>query len=171
VGKTQRALTSLVAAIPAGVLTYLLVMVFLSRADTLKTMTMIVAFLTLACAMLVTLMPIGLLVLGGRKTKSDDKPAAGAAGDESGEAALVEDADVEASDAEISSGDISDSVEVSDSDLEESDEFVMDDSDADIMSDSSGEFSTGPASSLDEIDSVDFEDEEEEEPKPKKRKK
>ena len=167
-GKTQRALTSLVAAVPAGVLLYLLVMTFLNRADSLNMMMKVVAGVTLACAFFVVLMPILLLVLGNRKAKEavdvDDSVA---------EAAVIsnDDDDVadiegdEASDATVGA------LDESDADVDASDEFEIDESDADIMSDSSGEFEAGMGSSLDEIESVDFEDEEEEEPKPKKRKK
>lgn len=167
-GRTQRALTSLVAAIPAGFLSYLLVMVFLNSADSLKMMTQIIAGLTLACSALVTLMPIGLLVMGGRKASpkgAAGKPARDAVS--SGEVDVVEDADVEemveSSDAEVSEFD-------EDADVEEVSEFEMEDSDAEVTADSDDEIASGPASSLDEIESVDFEDEEDE-PKPKKRKK
>ena len=158
-GRTQRALTSLVAAIPAGVLSYLLVMVFLSKADSLKTITQILAGTTLLCSGLVTLMPFGLLIFGGKKAAADDEGKAA-----SGKKSDVDDEEVEA---------VADLEEVEES--EEGDDsgsaFDVEESDADIMADSDDDLSS-PASSLDEIESVDFDDEEEEEkPAPKKRKK
>ncbi len=155
-GRTQRALTSLVAAIPAGFLAYLLVMVFLSRADSLTMMTQIVVGVTLLCAALVALMPIGLMIFTGKKAKDDDEVAARP----SGKKAVVED-DEEVEEA----GEIEELDDVA----AESDEIsAFEESDADIMADSDAEL-TGPASSLDEIESIDFDDEEE--VKPKKRKK
>ncbi len=156
VGRTQRALTSLVAAIPAGFLAYLLVMVFLSRADSLTMITQIVVGVTLLCAALVALMPIGLMIFTGKKAKDDDEVAARP----SSKKAVVED-DEEVEEA----GEIEELDDIA----AESDEIsAFEESDADIMADSDAEL-TGPASSLDEMESIDFD--EEEEVKPKKRKK
>jgi len=160
VGQTQRALTSLVAAIPAGFLTYLLVMVFLNQADSLKTMTQVLAGVTLACSGLVTLMPFGLLIFGGKKAVADDE------GKTAGKAAeVVDDEEVDA---------VADIEEAEEADVNDDSgsAFDVEESDAEISADSDDEIS-GPASSLDEIESVEFEDEEEEEekPAPKKRKK
>ena len=164
-GKTQRALTSLIAAIPAGVLSYLLVMVFLSKADSLKTITQVLAGTTLLCSGLVTLMPFGLLIFGGKKAAADDE------GKTAGKKSDVDDEDVDVEDEGVEA--VSDLEEVEET--EEGDDsasaFDVEESDADIMADSDDDLS-GPASSLDEIESVDFDDEEEEEkPAPKKRKK
>ena len=63
-GRTQRALTSLVAAIPAGFLGYLLVMVFLNQADSLSTKMQVVVGLTLLVTGIVALMPFILLIPG-----------------------------------------------------------------------------------------------------------
>ena len=150
-------MTSLVAAIPAGFLAYLLVMVFLSRADSLTMMTQIVVGVTLLCAAVVALMPIGLMIFTGKKSAVDDDVAV---------ARPSRKADVEDDEEEVEAADEIeeiDEVESSSDDL-----AAFDESDADIMADSDAEL-TGPASSLDEIDSIDFDDEEEEE-KPKKRK-
>lgn len=154
-GRTQRALTSLVAAIPAGFLAYLLVRAFLDSADKLTTTTQVLVGVTLFCAALVTLMPFGLLIFGGKKSvpEEDAKPVSGASEvDDLDDAEAVDD--------------------VEDADADEA--FDIDDSDADVMADSDADFSTDQASSLDEIETVDFDDEEEEEepePAPKKRKK
>lgn len=156
VGRTQRALTSLVAAIPAGFLAYLLVMVFLSRADSLTMMTQIVVGVTLLCAALVALMPIGLMIFTGKKAKDDDDVVTRPS---SRKADVGDDEEVE------EAGEIEELEDVA----AESDEMsAFEESDADIMADSDAEL-TGPASSLDEIESIDFDDEEE--VKPKKRKK
>lgn len=159
-GRTQRALTSLVAAIPAGFLAYSLVMVFLNRADSLTTIMQLLVGVTLACAALVTLMPFGLLIFSGKKSATADDGKAAAS------RASVED-DIEAAEGvEMAEG-----ADVEEVDDEASDAFDIDDSDADVMADSDDEIS-GPASSMDELDSVDFDDDEDEEkPAPKKRKK
>lgn len=157
-GRTQRALTSLVAAIPAGFLSYLLVMVFLNSADSLQTTTQAVVGATLLVSAFVTLMPFGLLVLGGKKAAKDDEPAPAA------DAAVLDD-DVEVAD--------DDEVSVTDDDSEDmaaTSDFDLADSDADVMADSDDELSTGPASSMDEIEAFDMDDEDDE-PKKKKKKK
>lgn len=160
VGRIQRALVSLVAAVPAGFLAFLLVNTFLNSADKLNTTFQVVCGIVLACVAVVILMPFALLIFGGPKTKSED--------DDSPKGKAVEE-DVETIDDD-------DAVEA-DEDVEEveADEALgFDDSDGDIMADSDDEIATGSGSSLDEIETIDFEDdeaEEEEEPAPKKRKK
>ena len=159
-GRTQRALTSLVAAIPAGVLSYLLVMVFLNQADSLKTTMQVVVGLTLLVSFVVTAMPLVLLIPGRKKPATEGDKAVAMASDD-GEVVDVVDDDDEASNA-------------MDEDLEElssTSDFDLGDSDSDVMSDSSGELDTGPTSSMDDIDAFDMDDEEDEKPKPKKRKK
>ena len=152
-GRTQRALTSLVAAIPAGFLGYLLVMVFLNQADSLSTTMQAVVGATLLTAGLVALMPF-ILLIPGRKA------APAAAGSNSGDDAVEVMDDGESG--EIASGevDLDDSPETSDYDLG--------DSDADVLSDSSAEFDTQNNSSLDDIDAFDMDDDDE--PPAKKRK-
>jgi hypothetical protein len=158
VGRTQRALTSLVAAIPAMFLCYLLVMAFLNKADSLSTGMQIIVGATLAVAAFVALMPFGLFVLGGKKAAAAEAPAKrkGAADDEEIET-LDEDAEV------------SDEVNAVSDELAETSDFNIGDSDASVIADSSAEIDTGPISSMDNIETVDFEDEDEE-PKPKKKK-
>ena len=158
-GRTQRALTSLVAAIPAGVLTYLLVMVFLNQADSLNTTMKIVVGLTLLASCAVAAMPLILLIPGKKKSAAEGSKAAMAS--DGDEAVEVADDDAE----------VSDAVDEESGDLSSTSDFDLDDSDADVMSDSSKEFDTGPTSSLDDIDAFDMDDEVEEKPKPKKRKK
>ena len=155
-GRTQRALTSLVAAIPAGFLAYLLVTVFLKQADTLPTMAKVLVGVTLLCAALVALMPFGLLIFGGARKSADDvgKTVASRKGTK---------ADDDDEEVEEAGDDDDDSVSAFDDES---------DGDADIMADSDDDLTSGPPSSMDEIESVNFEDEEEEEkPAPKKRKK
>ncbi len=65
-GKVSFALTSLVAAIPGGFLCYLLVMAFVSHAANLQLMSQIFVGLSLLCAGTVALMPVGILIFGGR---------------------------------------------------------------------------------------------------------
>jgi hypothetical protein len=165
VGRTQRALTSLIAAIPAGFLSYLLVMVFLKQADSLNTTLKVIVGVSLLCAAIITLMPFGLLIFGGKKSvSSDEKPSRGKSDDLDEDLEDVAEVDEDG-----------ESVEGADEELAESSSFDMDDDDADVMADSDDAISTisGNDSSLDEIETADdFEDafEDEDEPKPKKKK-
>lgn len=157
VGRIQRALVSLVAAVPAGFLAFLLVNTFLNSADKLNTTFQVVCGIVLACVVVVILMPFALLIFGGPKKSADDDSPKGKSSE----------------DAEVIDDDVA---EVDEDDGVESDETLgFDDSDADVMADSDDEISTGSGSSLDEIEALDFEDDaedfEEEEPAPKKRKK
>ncbi len=157
-GRTQRALTSLVAAIPAGLLTYQLVMVFMHQADSLKTTMQVVVGLTLLASFLVAIMPLILLIPGRKKSAAAEDDVAEVASDD---AVDVVDDDVE----------VSDAADDASEEASATSDFDLDDSDANVMSDSSGEIDTGPVSSMDELDAFDMDEEEEEKPKPKKRKK
>lgn len=158
-GRTQRALTSLVAAIPAGFLSYLLVMVFLNQADSLKTTMQAVVGATLLASVIVAVMPFVLLIPGKKKALDSAGQAAEAASDEDDAVGVMDDDD------EIS--DVAD--EDAEEDVSATSDFELDDSHADVMSDSDDEVDAGNASSLDDMDAFDME--EEEEPKLKKRKK
>lgn len=143
-GRIQRALTSLVAAIPAGFLSYLLVMVFLQKADGLTTMTQVTVGGTLLVSALVTLMPFILLIFGGSKKNPEQSDAGtGSAGDEE----AVDD----------SSGE----VELADDDADVMDDD-FDDSDANVVAESDDD--------LDAMDDFDIDDEEDEKPKKGKKK-
>lgn len=161
-GRIQRALVSLVAAIPAGFLAFLLVNTFLNSADKLNTTFQVVCGIVLACVVVVILMPFALLIFGGPKSKSDDdETSKGKTADEDVE--TIDDDDAAEVDEDVESDE---TLGFDDSDN------AFDDSDGDIMADSDDEIATGSGSSLDEIETIDFEDEEiEEEPAPKKRKK
>ncbi len=149
-GRIQRALTSLVAAIPASVLVYLLVMVFLNQADSLSTTMQAVVGATLLAAVLVAVMPF-ILLIPGRKAA----PAAGSSADDDAAIEVMDDAG---------------SGEVEMDDAPETSDYDIGDSDADVLSDSSAELDTQNNSSLDDIDAFDMDDDEEE-PPAKKRKK
>jgi len=147
----------LVAAIPAGFLGYLLLMVFLNQADSLNTTMQIVVGATLLVAVIVALMPF-ILLIPGRKPSE-----AASVGSSSGEDIAVDTMGDEGSgEVESSAMDLDDSPETSDYDLA--------DSDADVLSDSSAELDTKGNSSLDDMDAFDMDDEEDE-PPVKKRKK
>jgi len=98
VTKTQVVLTSLVAALPGAVLSYLLIMVFLSYGGGKTVMMQALAAITLLLSIAAVLAPAGLWVFGGPaapRKKNAGKDAEG--GDEAGEdAAEVE--EVEAAD-------------------------------------------------------------------------
>lgn len=88
----QTAAASLVAAVPAGILATLLVMVFLSYSENLQTMTQVLVVGTLLCAAVVVLTPFGILVFGGKKPAAAKSQAAADEGASEGELA-VEDGD------------------------------------------------------------------------------
>lgn len=139
---------SLVAAVPGGILAFLLVMAFLSHADDMGgTLNGIVGF-TLLCSVAAALMPVGIMLFGGPKGATKPKPAkektdadegddSKAAADEFGDSDdssdLLESGDSDASgelmeaDDDDSSGEheLSDEWDTSDADL--SDEFEFDD--------------------------------------------
>jgi hypothetical protein len=64
VSKSNLALTSLVAALPAAFLAYLLVMTLLSGPEQLGGTLMGLVVAALLCAVVIALMPVGVLVLG-----------------------------------------------------------------------------------------------------------
>ncbi len=103
-GKVSFALTSLVAAIPGGFLCYLLVMAFVSHAANLQLMSQIFVGLSLLCAGTVALMPVGILIFGGRSAakKTAAKTPAGkksqAVADEDDAEVLDDDEDLEIED-------------------------------------------------------------------------
>ncbi len=97
----QTAAASLVAAIPAGILATLLVMMFLTQSENLKGLMPVFVILTLLCAAIVLLMPFGILLYSGKaSTKAAPKAAgkAGAKGDD-------EEAEVSASEELLASED------------------------------------------------------------------
>lgn len=63
-------LVSLTSAIPGGVLTAMLVMNFLERADRLTGMLWIVSIATLLTSVLITLLPVGVLLFGPKTEKA-----------------------------------------------------------------------------------------------------
>ena len=155
VTKTQRMLTSLVAAIPAGYLALLLVMAMLNHAGDMNMMTYIVMGLTLLAAAVAVLMPLVILI-GGNRKPAPPKPAAKP---KKGEDVAAIDDEVEVS--EASSGSFGD-----DHLLAESSDFDLGDSNQDMLTDD-GDLTT---ENLDDFD-LDDEFEEEEKPKAKAKKK
>ena len=127
-------MTSLVAAIPGGFLCYFLIMVFLSKIENMNLMHQILAGGTLLIALLVTLIPFGVLVFfkSAPQTESDT-PQAGTSTIEEDEEDLIEEDDDDSFEddegAEVDSfesdGEIAEATD--DFDDEESDEFAFDD--------------------------------------------
>ena len=74
-------LVSLVAAVPGAVLVYLMVMSFLQYAGNSSTWPKALAGMALLVGLLLTLMPVGILVFGGRKAEKAPvkEPSAGSA--------------------------------------------------------------------------------------------
>jgi hypothetical protein len=144
----QLAAASLVAAIPAGILATLLVMMILSHSENFKTMTWVAVGGSLLFSSVTLLMPFGILVLSG---KSAAKAAAPKAADKKPAKADDDEPEVTGDDALMS-----------DSEVEETVEF---------HGESSSEVEAIDDEDLEVTDDEDFFDEEEEKPKKKGKKK
>jgi hypothetical protein len=157
VTKIQRMLTSLVVAIPAAFLAFLLVMAMLSHSENLSTMAYIVMGGTLV-GMLVTLaIPVGILVGGNRKPASARLVAARQ--DSGGDIETLDD-DVEVSEGSSGSFDEQDVPgDSSDFDLGNSSEEIL-------IDDSEDNIDTEP---VDDFDNFDLDEEIEKKSKKKKR--
>jgi len=155
VTKTQYFATSLIAALPAGLLTYTIVMALLSYP--LSTMAYVVLVLTLLCLVLVMGFPV-VIKLPGRKKPAAAKTELKSAGSEDIESV---DGDMEVSEGSSATISASGSFDAQDV-LAESSEYDLGNSDLDMAnSESLGD---------DSIVDFDVEDDEEDEPKPKKKK-
>lgn len=97
--KTNFALVTLVAAIPAAFVAYLLVMAFLSNFENMSTGLQVIVALTLLCCVVVALLPVAVLVTG---SKGERAPAKTAKKEEAPAeaAAATEEADIEEADLE-----------------------------------------------------------------------
>ncbi len=71
-GKWSLAATSLVAAVPAGFLSYLMVMVFLERTEKLETPLKVWAGVMLAVSAFVTVLPFGILIFSPKARDAKD---------------------------------------------------------------------------------------------------
>ena len=165
--KTQTMLMSLVAAVPAGILAFLLVMAFLGSGDKMAGLMPVVVGVTLLCAVLTALMPVGILLFGGPKTAKAPTPGK----ERPSQQKTVEDAPVDEDGDDLGGSFDDDDSDLSDEfDSDASDEFdrsEMDDfSDDDIRTKTSNEgWEDGPSDEFefddgltdDEID-IDFED-------------
>jgi hypothetical protein len=127
VSKLSLALVSLVAAIPGGFLIYLLVMAFLSHANDMSGTLKIVAAATLGATSFISLMPLGILLLGkkapGEKKKKAKKGKKGDASETIAAAAVVGDMDVAEGDVDVDSTDMVSAVDDFDSSEFASGEF------------------------------------------------
>ena len=146
-------LTSLVAAIPAAYLIYVLVMAMLSYSESLSTIAYVVMGLTLLAAATALLIPFGVMFGGSRKPAAPKADANKSTGDD---IESVDD-DVEVSD------DPSETIEAVEDDeaVEATSDFDLADSSEDIIAQDSD----------DAFEDFDLDDEEEEEVKPKSKKK
>ena len=151
--KLQRMLTSLVAAIPAAYLVYVLVMAMLSYSESLSTISYVVMGLTLLAAATALLIPFGVMFGGSRKPAPPKADAKQSTGD-----------DIEAVDDDVEvSDEPSETISALDDEVvEEASDFELADSSDDIVSQESD----------DSFEDFDLEEEEEEvKPKSKKKKK
>jgi len=119
----QTAAVSLVAAIPAGILVALLVMMILSHSENFKTVTWAAAAVSLALSAVTLLMPFGILLFSGKAAakapaKTADKKAAAIADDDEPEVSasdeLLADEDGEIGETVEFHGDMSDDIETFD---------------------------------------------------------
>lgn len=148
-GRVQLFLTSLVAAIPAGFLTYLVAMMFVNQSENLSTTLMGVLGVTAACGVVAT---IGLPVMSLMPSRS--KPSKSSAkGVESA-------AEIEAAEGE-EFGELGEIEVAEDDELGETAAFEASDADADVFEDS-GSLSDASLSDTDLLD-------EDEAPKKKKK--
>ena len=152
--KLQQMLTSLVAAIPAAYLGYVLVMAMVSYSENLSTVAYIVMGLTLLSSVAAALIPVAVMI-GSKSKPAPDKipPSKKETGSD------LESVD---DDAEVI-GESDDSIDVSE-EMAESSEFDLGDSSSDLLADGSDD-------SLDTSDIEMFDDEDEDEPKPKSKSK
>ena len=136
--KTHLALTSLTAAVPAGVLAFLIVSTFLSDSfDAMGGMLTILAGLTLAIGSVVALMPVGILVFGPKsdkpkKEKKESKPEVVQVKPEGTSGEIIVDPEA------FSDEDIEITESAFDVDEIDEDEVVL--ADDDMFEDGSGEF-------------------------------
>lgn len=151
--KTHLALTSLTAAVPAGLLAFLIVSTFLSDSfDQMGGLLTVLAGLTLVVGSMVALMPVGILLFGPKSDKPKKEKASKASDDvvavapSSGELSAV---DMDAADA-FSDAEMDASSSAFEMDEIDEDEVVVADDDM-FDEDGSGEF-----------DDFDFEEEDEE---------
>ena len=151
-------LTSLVAAIPAAYLIYVLVMAMLSYSESLSTIAYVVMGLTLLAAATALLIPFGVMFGGSRKPAAPKADAKKSTGDDIEEV----DDDVEVSD------EPSETIEALDDDDDDDDDDAVEAASDFDLADSSEEIVA--QDSDDAFEDFDL-DEEEEEVKPKSKKK
>jgi len=158
VSKLQLPLMSLVAAIPGGFLTYLLVMAFLNHAEAMSTTLLGVAGLTLLLSAALTIMPIGAFIFGPKgASKKKEK------GKDIGKTDSIDEDDNLVPD---SAAELSDEIGVDEFDTEEGDELASGDElevgEADDFSDSEISGETEDDDFGFEDDDYEFDDEDEE---------
>ncbi len=124
-------LVSLVAAIPAGYLSYELVMTFVNRAENMVTMLHVLAGTTLAMGALLTLMPIGILLFGPKTEKpakgEQEEAGAGAAEEEE-----IPEAELDEEEELIAEAELEDEEAVEADAVAEADDFAEFDDFADV---------------------------------------
>lgn len=82
-GRTSLAATSLVAAVPAGVLAYVTIMAFVNYADAMPTMMLVVNGAAVTIAVLLAITPVAILV--GKRGEKQEKETPAAEATEDGE--------------------------------------------------------------------------------------
>lgn len=107
-GRTSVAAMSLIAAIPAAILGFVLVMGFFQHSEDMPMMLAVVAGIALLTSAVIALTPVGILVFGGSREKRAAKPSKAAAVAAQPEAEESVPVDKTASDEFASSGDVAD---------------------------------------------------------------
>ena len=146
-GKKGLAAASLVAAVPAGLLSCLLVMTFLKHTEHSTTMLMVLAGSSLAVSFLIALMPVAILVFTPKTEETEDETEQ-AKSDEEGEA------DQESGEEGFTDTEADGGFEEEDGPAFEEDEDDFGDEDLEMAEDDEDVFEA-------ESDEFDFEDEEE----------
>jgi midasin (ATPase involved in ribosome maturation) len=172
VTKTQVVLTSLVAALPGVVLSYLLVMVFLSYGGGKTVMMQALAAITLLLSIAAVLAPAGLWVFGGpaapRKKKAA-KDAEGGEGEEGDEdAAEVEEVEAADEDEEVETvaAASDEALEIESGEVEGFEDDVALEDEAMVEEVEDADTVTADSDAFEDV----FDDIEEDEPKDKKKK-
>lgn len=175
-GRGSFFMTSLVAAVPAGLLTAVLVQAFLSHVGNMTTVPLILAGATLAISSFLVVTPFGILIFGGPKKKRAAAPKK-EKGQPAAAAATADESEAEVADLETSgeahvldSDDNVDAVLESDVELDDTTAFETPISQSEIELTDSDTFDTDQLADVDEIvDEVILEEDEDDQPKKKKK--
>ena len=165
VGKLSYAAMSLVGAIPAGFLSFVMIRTFLNRTETLTTALTVLTGFTLAVSAFVTLLPVGILIFSPKpqETETDDEADSSDESSDDSSAADQVVEDLEPADDEFGDEADDEVVVAAGDELDVDDEFEVEDfgEDMEVVEDEDEEdiFAEGDDDEFGDIDFDDFEDE------------